>query len=66
VLAVVDGELNRLLMLKDEAVMGAKYEQAADLRDQAEKVRLATQKILGEFEQLCEKVEKVLRELRGQ
>ena len=44
-LADIEGEIERLSVAKDEAVKGADYEKAAELRDQAEQMRKKKEEI---------------------
>ena len=48
-LADIEGEIERLSVSKDEAVKGADYEKAAELRDQAEQMRKKKEEIQTEW-----------------
>jgi len=48
-LADIEGEIERLSIAKDEAVKGADYEKAAELRDQAEQMRKKKEEIQTEW-----------------
>jgi ATP-dependent Clp protease ATP-binding subunit ClpC len=48
-LADIEGEIERLSVAKDEAVKGADYEKAAELRDQAEQMRKKKEEIQTEW-----------------
>jgi len=48
-LAEIEGEIERLSVAKDEAVKGADYEKAAELRDQAEQMRKKKEDIQAEW-----------------
>ena len=48
-LADIEGEIERLSVAKDEAVKGADYEKAAELRDQAEQMRKKKEDIQAEW-----------------
>lgn len=63
-LIALEREIELVVRARDEAARITNHEQATRLGDQAEKARLATQEILGEFSRLCDKAEKVLAELR--
>jgi hypothetical protein len=63
-LAKLESEISRLLDEKDRAVKIADYERAAELRDRAESARSATDDLLRDLEQFCQKAEKLLDDLR--
>ncbi len=48
-LADIEGDIERLSIAKDEAVKGADYEKAAELRDQAEQMRKKKEEIQAEW-----------------
>ncbi|PCI08375.1 NDP-hexose 4-ketoreductase [bacterium] len=48
-LADIEGEIEQLSVAKDEAVKGADYEKAAELRDQAEQMRKKKEEIQAEW-----------------
>tara|TARA_R110002072_G_scaffold42064_7_gene117694 strand:- start:14238 stop:16784 length:2547 start_codon:yes stop_codon:yes gene_type:complete len=48
-LADIEGDIERLSISKDEAVKGADYEKAAELRDQAEQMRKKKEEIQAEW-----------------
>jgi ATP-dependent Clp protease ATP-binding subunit ClpC len=48
-LSDIEGEIERLTVAKDEAVRGADYEKAAELRDRAEKLRKQKEQIQAEW-----------------
>lgn len=48
-LADIEGDIERLSVAKDEAVKGADYEKAAELRDQAEQMRKKKEEIQAEW-----------------
>ncbi|MFG0305485.1 MAG: ATP-dependent Clp protease ATP-binding subunit [Phycisphaerales bacterium JB040] len=48
-LADIEADIERLTIAKDEAVKGADYEKAAELRDQAEKLRKQKEEIQAEW-----------------
>ncbi len=48
-LAEIEGDIERLAIAKDEAVKGADYERAAELRDQSEQLRAKKEEIQKEW-----------------
>jgi len=55
-LADIEGQIERLTMEKDEAVKGADYERAAELRDRVEKLRRQKEKMQQEWREKSKEV----------
>lgn len=61
-LAEIEGEIERLSVEKDEAVKGADYERAAELRDKAEQLRKKKEEMLREWRARSMEVDGVVDE----
>ncbi len=61
-LAEIEGEIEKLSIEKDEAVKGADYERAAELRDKAEKLRKQKEDIQKEWRAKAQEVDGVVDE----
>jgi hypothetical protein len=57
-------QIERLVMAKDEAIRTADYVKAAEWRDRAMEARESVGQVLREFDDLCNRAEKLLGELR--
>ncbi len=61
-LAEIEGDIERLSIEKDEAVKGADYERAAELRDRAEKLRKQKEEIQKDWRAKAQEVDGIVDE----